>query len=103
MIVLFLTIMIAMILVRALRKDIAAYNNSDPQSKLTTDIHRHPRLFQHITTTISLGYGVGAVALKDLEDNKEESGWKLVHGDVFRPPTAYPMLYSVCVGKPHTI
>ncbi|RYY83556.1 hypothetical protein EON63_10970 [archaeon] len=33
MIVLFLTIMIAMILLRALRKDIAAYNNSDPQSK----------------------------------------------------------------------
>ncbi|RYY83557.1 hypothetical protein EON63_10975 [archaeon] len=37
--------------------------------------------------------------MKDLEDNKEESGWKLVHGDVFRPPTSYPMLYSVCVGK----
>ena len=26
-------------------------------------------------------------------DAKEESGWKLVHGDVFRPPTTMPMLF----------
>lgn len=63
LIVLFLTVMIAMILVRALRKDIAQYN--DPSN---------------------------------IEDAKEESGWKLVHGDVFRPPAAYPMLFSVFVG-----
>ena len=63
MVVLFLTVLIAMILVRALRKDIAAYN--DPSS---------------------------------LEEAKEESGWKLVHGDVFRPPTNNPMLLSVFVG-----
>jgi transmembrane 9 superfamily protein 2/4 len=64
MIVLFLTVMIAMILVRALRKDIAQYN--DPTS---------------------------------LEEAKEESGWKLVHGDVFRPPKSAPMLFSVFVGS----
>jgi hypothetical protein len=29
----------------------------------------------------------------NLEDAKEESGWKLVHGDVFRPPATYPMLF----------
>ena len=58
MIILFLTVMIAMILVRALRKDIAQYN--DP-----------------------------AV----MEEAKEESGWKLVHGDVFRPPATMPMLF----------
>lgn len=58
MIVLFLTIMIAMILVRALRKDIAQYN--DPNT---------------------------------LEEAKEESGWKLVHGDVFRPPVSHPLLF----------
>lgn len=63
MIVLFLTIMIAMILFRALKKDIAQYN--DPTN---------------------------------IEDAKEESGWKLVHGDVFRPPTEQPMLFSVFVG-----
>lgn len=58
MIVLFLTVMIAMILLRALRKEIAQYN--DPST---------------------------------LEEAKEESGWKLVHGDVFRPPSTYPMLF----------
>ncbi len=30
-------------------------------------------------------------------DPKEESGWKLVHGDVFRFPK-HPMLFSACVG-----
>jgi transmembrane 9 superfamily member 2/4 len=63
MIVLFLSVMVAMILIRALRKDIASYNS--PES---------------------------------LEENKEESGWKMVHGDVFRPPSTFPMLLSVFVG-----
>jgi transmembrane 9 superfamily protein 2/4 len=34
----------------------------------------------------------------DIEDAKEESGWKLVHGDVFRPPMTMPTLFAVCVG-----
>jgi transmembrane 9 superfamily protein 2/4 len=29
----------------------------------------------------------------NMEEAKEESGWKLVHGDVFRPPASYPMLF----------
>ena len=28
----------------------------------------------------------------------QESGWKLVHGDVFRAPNPYPMMFSVLVG-----
>jgi transmembrane 9 superfamily member 2/4 len=36
--------------------------------------------------------------LQTLEEAQEETGWKLVHGDVFRPPQAYPMLLSVMVG-----
>jgi len=32
------------------------------------------------------------------EDGPEESGWKLVHGDVFRPPSTSPLLLSVAVG-----
>lgn len=36
--------------------------------------------------------------LDSLEDGAEESGWKLVHGDVFRPPQNYPMVLSVLVG-----
>ena len=63
MIVLFLSIMIAIILLRALRSDIASYND-----QATAD------------------------------ETKEESGWKLVHGDVFRPPDYRPMLFSVFVG-----
>ena len=33
--------------------------------------------------------------LDTLEDGAEETGWKLVHGDVFRPPTAFPMVLAV--------
>lgn len=31
-------------------------------------------------------------------EEKEESGWKLVHGDVFRPVHPFPMLFSVMIG-----
>ena len=34
-----------------------------------------------------------------LEDGQDETGWKLLHGDVFRPPTQYPMVLSVLVGN----
>ncbi|GAB1605301.1 transmembrane 9 superfamily member 2-like [Argonauta hians] len=50
-IVLFLSGMVAMIMLRTLHKDIARYNQMD-----------------------------------NAEDAQEEFGWKLVHGDVFRPP-----------------
>ncbi|RUS13977.1 Endomembrane protein 70-domain-containing protein, partial [Endogone sp. FLAS-F59071] len=62
-IVLFLTGMVAMILLRALHKDISRYNAVDAQ-----------------------------------EDVQEDFGWKLVHGDVFRPP-AHSMLLSVMLGN----
>uniref|UniRef100_A0A7S3JWC0 Transmembrane 9 superfamily member n=1 Tax=Aureoumbra lagunensis TaxID=44058 RepID=A0A7S3JWC0_9STRA len=62
MIVVFLTLMVAMILVRTLNKDIASYNAVD-------------------------------------DEDKEESGWKLVHADVFRPPAFCPLLLSVLVGS----
>jgi transmembrane 9 superfamily member 2/4 len=40
------------------------------------------------------------------EEAQEESGWKLVHGDVFRPPEFSPMLLAVLAGaasmdRPH--
>jgi transmembrane 9 superfamily protein 2/4 len=63
MIVLFLTGMIAMIMLRTLHRDIARYNE--------------------VQTT---------------EEAQEESGWKLVHGDVFRPPLYSPLLFSVFIG-----
>lgn len=64
MVVLFLGIVVATILIRSLRRDIAVYNDIEV----------------------------------DIEDEKEETGWKLVHGDVFRPPSTYPMALSVMVG-----
>jgi transmembrane 9 superfamily protein 2/4 len=31
-------------------------------------------------------------------EEREETGWKLVHADVFRPPVAYPMVFAILVG-----
>lgn len=64
LIVLFLSGVVAMILLRTLRKDISTYNE-----------------------------------MQTLEEAQEESGWKLVHGDVFRPPSFSPMLLSVLAGE----
>lgn len=36
--------------------------------------------------------------MQTLEEAQEETGWKLVHGDVFRPPSTSPMMLSVAVG-----
>lgn len=66
------------ILVRALRKDIARYNRLDQ---------------------IDLDDLSGAHGGDSLEDGvQEDSGWKLVHGDVFRTP-AHPLLLSVFLGN----
>ena len=62
MIVLFLSGMVAMIMLRTLRRDISKYNQ-----------------------------------LETAEDAAEETGWKLVHGDVFRPPVHASWL-AVAVG-----
>jgi transmembrane 9 superfamily protein 2/4 len=62
MVILLLTVLIAVIFVRAIRRDIAKYNDSNR------------------------------------DDAGDESGWKLVHADVFRPPVQSPMLLSVFVG-----
>ena len=32
------------------------------------------------------------------DETLEESGWKLVHGDVFRPPK-YPKLFAAIIGS----
>ncbi|ROL51747.1 Transmembrane 9 superfamily member 2 [Anabarilius grahami] len=61
-IVLFLSGMVAMIMLRTLHRDIAQYNQMDK------------------------------------EEAQEESGWKQVHGDVFRPPRM-GMLLSVFLGQ----
>jgi len=46
------------------------------------------------------GYNALSV-LADEEDGEEpeETGWKLVHADVFRPPDNFPIVYCVFVGS----
>ncbi|KAI9373452.1 hypothetical protein BJX61DRAFT_380266 [Aspergillus egyptiacus] len=74
--VVFLVGMVTMILIRALKKDIARYNRLD---------------------VINLDDLDGTSAA--VEDGiQEDSGWKLVHGDVFRCPKS-PLLLSVLVGN----
>jgi transmembrane 9 superfamily protein 2/4 len=75
-IVVFLTITVVSILLRALRKDIARYNRLD---------------------SINLDELSGNPAVID-DGIQEDSGWKLVHGDVFRSPTS-PLILSVFLGN----
>ena len=74
--VVFLVGMVSAILVRALRKDIARYNRLD---QIDLD---------DLT-------GTSAVAEDGIQ---EDSGWKLVHGDVFRTPRQR-LLLSVLLGS----
>lgn len=75
-IVVFLCFTVFTILIRALRKDIARYNRLD-------DIN---------LDDLS---GTSAVAEDGIQ---EDSGWKLVHGDVFRTPSR-PLILSVFLGN----
>lgn len=68
LVVLFLSLLVVSILVRNLRRDIAAYN------------------------------ALAALADEEKDEDMDETGWKLVHADVFRPPSTMPMMYCVCIG-----
>ncbi len=74
-IVVFLVLTVLSVLLRTLRKDIARYNRLDQ---------------------INLDDLSGTSALE--EHVQEDSGWKLVHGDVFRTPP-HPLLLSVFLGN----
>jgi transmembrane 9 superfamily member 2/4 len=74
--VVFLLGMVSTILVRALRKDIARYNRLD---------------------NINLDDLSGTSVVGD-DDIQEDSGWKLVHGDVFRSPR-HALLLSMFLGN----
>jgi len=74
-IVVFLVLTVMSVLVRALKKDIARYNRLDQ---------------------INLDDLNGTSVLED--GVQEDSGWKLVHGDVFRTPSN-PLLLSVLLGN----
>ncbi|PNY27164.1 Transmembrane 9 superfamily member 1 [Tolypocladium capitatum] len=74
-IVVILVLTVMSILVRTLKKDIARYNRLDQ---------------------ISLDDLTGTSALED--GVQEDSGWKLVHGDVFRTPS-HSLLLSILLGN----
>lgn len=69
LVVLFLSLLVISILVRNLRRDIAAYN------------------------------ALASLADEEKDEEIDEKGWKLVHADVFRPPQTHPMLFCVFVGS----
>ena len=75
-IVMFLTGTVSAILMRALKKDFARYNRLE---------------------TFNLE-DFSANGTSDEDGIQEDSGWKLVHGDVFRPPKN-PLLLSVFLGN----
>ncbi|OAA66771.1 endosomal integral membrane protein [Niveomyces insectorum RCEF 264] len=74
-IVVFLVLTVLSVLVRTLKKDIARYNRLDQIN------------LEDLSGTSALEDGV-----------QEDSGWKLVHGDVFRAPS-HPLLLSVLLGN----
>jgi transmembrane 9 superfamily member 2/4 len=69
LVVLFLSLLVISILVRNLRRDIAAYN------------------------------ALATLADEEKDEEVDETGWKLLHADVFRPPQSHPMLYCVFLGS----
>ena len=69
LVVIFLSLLVISILVRNLRRDIAAYE------------------------------ALAVLADEEKDEEPEETGWKLVHADVFRPPQNVPMLYCVFCGS----
>ncbi|MCJ1435296.1 hypothetical protein MMC27_004668 [Xylographa pallens] len=74
-IVVFLTATVSAILMRALKKDFARYNRLESFN------------LDDFSTSAVTEDGV-----------QEDSGWKLVHGDVFRPPKN-PLLLSIFLGN----
>ena len=73
-IVIFLIGMVTTILIRTLRKDIARYNRLDQ-------------------------LGLDDLGGTSMEDGvQEDSGWKLVHGDVFRPPK-HSLILAILIGN----
>ncbi len=68
LVVVFLSFLVVSMLVRNLRRDIAAYN------------------------------ALATLADEEADEDSDESGWKLIHADVFRPPDNHPMMFCVCCG-----
>ena len=77
-----------MIMLRTLRRDISNYNEMQ-----TLVSHLRASCLPSSLSSLTDPF----ICMQ--EEAQEEGGWKLVHGDVFRPPEFSPMLLSVLAGK----
>jgi transmembrane 9 superfamily member 3 len=83
MMVLFLMGLVALILLRTLRKDYARYGMvPDMEEGDDDDVHEDSKLMKDATHP---------------QQHHEDSGWKQVHGDVFRAPLFLP-LFAAMIG-----
>ena len=90
-IVLFLSAMVALIMLRTLHADIAKYNNAAAAAAAA-----QAGIAPGASTSSAAANA--AEALADAADASDVSGWKLVHGDVLRQPANYGTL-AVYVGS----
>ncbi len=103
LITLFLSAMVGMILLRSLHRDITRYNKAESTVSI---VHPHA-LCMYLLYSVLNAYNYfvliiwyprcNTLTYPIQDDVQEDFGWKLVHGDVFRPPTAI-MLLSVLSG-----
>lgn len=87
-VVLFLSAMIALILIRILRKDLTRYNSISQHDSSNNNMNGNVSSTDHSTSDINI----------DDDMLLEDSGWKLIHGDVFRSPRSSSWL-SILIGS----
>lgn len=96
MMVIFLTGLVSMILMRTLRNDYAKYAREEDDLETLVTICKTFNIFKFYTFIVKiLRLYSCAISLFQERDVSEESGWKLVHGDVFRPARNLVLLSSL--------
>ena len=93
LIIFFLSALVGMILIKNLKRDISQYNSVLTDEEKAEEVRKWRRGEEcRILSTNT------APPPPNPPSQREESGWKLVHADVFRPPHNHPMLFCVLVG-----
>lgn len=100
--VIFLTGLVSMILMRTLRNDYAKYAREDDDLEtLVMILLRFYICSSAVDFTFWENDGntvckfLSVIIAAQERDVSEESGWKLVHGDVFRPPRMLVLISAV--------
>ena len=109
---------LALIIVRTLRRDIARYNRDEEFVSFVISIFLNVFVYfimyfvflyyfmnisckfvYLLSISVNIYHNSSLLLLYFSQDDAlEETGWKLVHGDVFRPPQ-HPMLLVACIGS----